>query len=572
MSLNVTQTISSPLVSRTLSQKTLNSSTQPLSESHCWSICRDRFKYVVVWIGISQYFLLILYSIMVNFSYLHPVTCFKEMFSLAYLALISLIGFHEFFKLKARLEEKVYHPTKASKFIKSFKSESTIFLFNFFIGLFTSLLFLNRLTEDFTSFAIKTEEKQLLNEKFIYILFNGAFIRCYFNLKRLNTDKSFTFPIIYQSKFLQLRRLLVTVLKSSFAKTLFPSIHYFGFHIIFSGSYCYLLRRLFALNDMSVLEGLATVVDLRLFAFSWILASLIWSYMEIINSITNIYATEPMQFPIEGTNILTLSEALALSKVQITQQLAAQDLFALADHPNNYRRNQFYALSNPGGHPHNWKSLVQKSLAIVNNLTEDLKKIIDSASKNRNINNNIGLHQPIYQFYENKRLVREHNEFSGIRSLAFSPLQVEPVTVDKKSSIIKAVKLKLLSNKFIFYFFGENDSAKLNFIINQNAQIVIWITQGISAIIARSIKEDKYGIIQQDIKQVLKSLLKLKTILDKVGTVTVVAKDRELIALKSAVRRSLYRITSEFSGYFDDLMLDAEDIQSLHPFVTYKEL
>lgn len=516
--------------------------------------------------------LFMLYSVVVNFTYLHPLAWFTEMFSLAYLPLMVVIGLHEYFKLKSVLEEKVYYRTKISKYIKSFTHESLIFLLNFFIGLFTSLLFIKRLNEDFTTLAIKTDEERLLNEKFIYVLFNGAFIRCYFYFKRKDFDEGFTFPIIHQSKLMQLRRQLVTVLKSSFVKTLFPSIHYFGFHVIFGGSYCYLLRRILALNGTSILGSLATIVDIRLLVCSWIHSALVWSYMELMNNVVNIYATQPKQFPIEGTNTLTLTEALSMSKFQIMQQLAAQDLYLLADNPNNLRRKQFYTLSNPGGHPHNWKNLVQKSLEIIKHFTDELKKTIDSASKGSNINNNIGFNQPIHQFYESKRLVRESNVFSGIRSLASSPLKAEPAPIEKKSNVAIAVKERLLTNRFIFHFFGENDSAKLNFLLNRNSQTIMWITQGISAVIARSIKEDSYGVVQHDIKQILKSLIKLKTLLDKVGIVTIVAKDREFLALKAAVRRSLYRIASEFSGYFEDLLLDAEDVRALHSFVNYKEL
>ena len=574
MALGSVPTTSSPiLVARNISQGQTSSTVSNI-EGECWRICLDRFKYIIPWIWITQYLLLMLYSIMVNFTYLHPISWFKEIFSLTNLILVALVLLYEYIRLKTTLEEKVYYSTKISKFIKSFTRESSLFLLNLAIGLFTSVLFIRRLNEHFNTFATKGHEKQLLNEKFIFILFNGAFIRCYFYLRKLNVDETFTFPIIHQSKLLQLRRQFVTVLKSSFISALFPTIHYFGFHIVFGGSYCYLMSRMLGLNDSSILGSIVTIIDPRVIAFSWVQSAFVWSYMELMHNIVNIYMTEPKQLPIEATSTMNLSDVLTLSKWQIVQQLAAQDLYLLADNPNNNRRRQVYTLSNPGGHPHNWKNLVQKSLDIIDNFTEELKKTIDLASKNRNINNNVSrnMYQPVHQFYESKRIVRLHNDFTGIRSLASSPLNLEPPPIEKKASIVNAMKQTLISNRFIFYFFGENDTAKLNFILNQNCQTVAWITQGISAIIARSIKEDSYGVVHHDIKKVLKSLIKLKTVLDKVGTVTIVAKDRELLALKAAVRRSMYRIVAEFSEFFEDLMLDSEDVRNLHTFITYKEL
>lgn len=120
--------------------------------------------------------------------------------------------------------------------------------------------------------------------------------------------------------------------------------------------------------------------------------------------------------------------------------------------------------------------------------------------------------------------------------------------------------------------FGEEESAKLNFLLSKNSQIVIWLTQGISALVARSLEEDSYGVVQFDIKIILKSLIKLRAALEKVSAINTIAKDRNLYALKSAVRRSIYRITTNFSKYFDDLMVDGEDLRALHGFITFKEL
>lgn len=559
-----------------ISKSTPHQAPMPVSSSsdrECWDVCRERFKYVAVWTGVAQYLLLMLFSVIVNVTYLNPISWLKEI-SISLLVLVASAGLHEYIKLKFALEEKIYHPTRISKFIKSFTHESLIFLLNVFIGLFTSLLFMKRLSLDFTAFSIKTEEKSMLNEKFIFILFNGVFIRCFFHFKRPIIDDTFTFPVVHQSKFLQLRRQFITVLKSSMLKTLLPTIHYFVIHVVFGGFYCYLLRRTFGFNDTTILRSLATVVDVRLLAFSWVQSALLWSFMELMNNIVNIYATYPKQFPTVGSNTLTISDALGLSKFHFIQQLAAQDLYMLADSPNSSRRNQFYALSNPGGHPHNWKNLVEKSLEIINNFSAELKKTIESTNKSRSINNNIGYNtnQPYLQFFESKRLIREHNEFSGIRSLSTTSLKLEPAPIEKQSNLAEALKQRLLSNRLIFYFFGENESAKLNFLLNRNSQTIVWIGQGISAIISRSLTEDSYGVVQQDIKQILKSFIKLKILLDKVGVVTIVAKDREFVALKAALRRSLYRITSEFSGFFEDLLLDPEDVRALHSFVAYKEL
>lgn len=574
MSLNVTQTISSPLqaprVTSTAQPPSLNQPSE--SERELKSICRDRFKNVIILSIAIQSLLLMIYSILLNIGFLHPVTWVKEFVSTLCTPLMLVIVIHGYFTLKPFLQQNVYHPTRLSKFIKSFAHESSMLFLNFFIGFFTALLFIRYLNEDFKTFTIKSDTKKYLNEKYAFLILNGAFIRCYFYLKR--SSEHITFNMIHQSKFVQLRRQIVTVLKASFIKTLLPTFHFLIFYMIFGSCFSYSLRRVFLLSveDSTILESFTTVINPRLLVYSWILSSLLWSNMELMQKITNIFATEPKQFPIDGAS--GLAEALSSTKFSITQQLAAQDLYLLADNPNNARRKQFYALSNPGGHPHNWKHLVKKSLGIIDSFSEELKKTFEAISKSVN-NNSIGMNmnQPIYQFYEHKRKAREYNGINGIRSMTSELSSMEPtVTAEGKPNLIAILKQKLLRNRFVFYFLGETETVKLNFLLEQHSQVIVWVTQGVAAIIARSIKEDSYGVVQHDIKLIIKSFIKLKVLLDKVGTVNTIAKDRNFLTLKAAIRRSLYRITADFSRFFDDLLLDPEDIRALHAFVTYKEL
>lgn len=571
MSLNSAQILSSPQPAQRAVATANDDQTRP-EEMECWKICRDRFKYVILLSIFIQYLLLMIYSILLNYSFLHPYTWAKEMFVVLCSPMMLATVVHGYFNLKPLIDEKVYQPTRFSKFVKSFGHESSIFFLNFFIGLFTSLLFVRYLNDDFKSLTLRTEEKKFLNERFAFLIFNGAFIRCYLYFKRRDFEQSISFPLIHQSKFLQVRRQIITVIKSSFVKSLLPTIHFVGFYIIFGGSFSFMLRPVFGLQaqESSMIERFTFILNMRLLIYSWIFSSLIWSNMELMGNIINIFASQPKQFPIEGSGQLTLTEALSITKFQITQQLAAQDLNTLSESPNNIRRKQFYALSNPGGHPHNWKHLIQKSLEIINKFTDELKQTVELQKPT--VNNNIN--QSFYNFYESKRLAREYNEFSGIRSLATASLKYEPASIEKQSDVITAAKKRLLANRFIFYCFGEDDGAKLNFLLSKNTQPIIWIVQGITALIARSLDEDSYGVVQHDIKQVLKSIIKLKNLLDKVGAVNApsVTRDKNFLSMKAAVRRSLYRVSVEFSRYFDDLLLDPEDIRSLHSFVTFREL
>lgn len=578
MSFNVTQTISSPQISsRTLTTTASPSNfNQPSEhERECWIVCRSRFKCVILLSVPVNFFMLMVYSLVMNVSLLNPLNWVREFFTFPVLLLMLAVVIHGYFTLKDLLQEKIFYATRISKFIKRFHQDSIMLTLNILLGIFTAVMFIRYLGDNFKTFTLLEEKKKFLNEKFTFLILNGAFIRCYFYFKQ--RDDSLNFPMVYQSRALELKRQIITVLKASFYNSLLPTCHFLGFYTIFGSFYCHTLQKIpfMGIEDTTIIGVIATVFNPRLVIYSWILSSLIWSNMEIMSRIVHLYATAPKQFPIGGSSF-TLADALTMSKFRIAQQLAAQDLYLLADNPSNVRRKQFYELSVPGGHPHNWKHLVQKTVEIIDLFTNELKMTVESISKIQSTSNSEieNAYKATYQFFEGKRLAREFNNFNGIRSLASNaPLHMQPMSTEKQpSSIIDDVKKRLLQNKFVFFFLGTNEYAKLNFLMVQNAQTISWITQGISGIIVRSIQEDSYGVVQHDIKLITKSFIKLKNMLDKCGTVSSVAKDRHFLAMKSAVRRSLYRVVEKFSRFFDDLLMDPEDVRALHAFVTYKEL
>lgn len=234
-----------------------------------------------------------------------------------------------------------------------------------------------------------------------------------------------------------------------------------------------------------------------------------------------------------------------------------------------------YSIKFIGSHPHNWKQLVKITLTLIDKFTADLLTNVDYIAKNRRNDSTLNiLNHPVQKFYEHKLSTRDHNQINRIRSLTTaSPTKpLIPSEDEKRSKILMAVKEKLLRNKLFAFLFGEQESGKLNFLLSQNAQVIVWLMQGISALVARSLDEDNYGVVQYDVKAILKSFIKLKAALEKVSAINTIAKDRNLYALKAAIRRSLYRITTSFSPYFEDMLIDAEDVRALHGFIIFKEL
>lgn len=282
-----------------------------------------------------------------NFGYLNPVKWAKEIFSILMspLSLVNVI--YGVCTLNKLLKEKVYCPTRISKFMKGFGHESLIAMLNLFTGLFTARLFMRCLSEEYKLLTNKTNE---LNESYSFLLLAGVFMRFYFYLNQKN-GKGLEFTMIYQSKMQQLRKEFILTLKSSFIKSFMPTMQFIGFYMIFGSSFAFFLRKIFFL-EVSEKSGLWSnfliLWDLKLIIYAWLLASLILCNIQLATRLINIFATQPMQFSVANLQNLTITKALEISKFEITQQLAAQDLFMLADSANGLRRKEYYALSVPG--------------------------------------------------------------------------------------------------------------------------------------------------------------------------------------------------------------------------------
>ncbi len=417
----------------------------------------------------------------------------------------------------------------------------------------------------------------------MFLLLNGCFTGIFYFFKMRNPNQLIVFQTIHQAIFYQLREEIRQVIHNSTLKS-------FVMVLYFAGIYCLLSKWILSvfgsllnveLQNESYFEHLWEIFDLRLLVYSWVLSSQILSNMQLMTQITTILSTEPHEFDIEFKGDLTLTDALSVEKYQVTQSLAALDFFLLSDSVNSHRRKQFYALSVPGGHPNNWKQLVNQCLLLIDKFSENLEASLKGVTIKNNNTNRINFNKPITSSEMSEKLfTRQYNERFGIRSMgADSSLDSskQVASCPEESTILQKInsfKKYLFDYSAISFFFGEPKNAKLCFLLIQQSQIIIWVTQGLASLVDHSIDEDSYGVVQNDIKRILKSYLKLKTVLDKIVAINVGVKkiDWNYLAIRNAVKRSIYKFVLKFSRYFDDLMIEPEDVRALQNFVNFKEL
>lgn len=475
-----------------------------------------------------------------------------------------------------------------SIFSRSSITQSILLVVNCVVGFLTAWLYTRFLRDDYrVMFLPKADGGSILNEKYLFLLLGGTFAGVYYFIRNQSEKLILSFPVIQQPRYLQIRAHLYSVIYRSLFKSFVPTLTYVSFYYTFNCFYFrYKLANMFqsvSLADESSLGALYSVLmDVRLILYCWILSSQILSNMNLMQVLFHIFLTEYRKFPVEKSTLandsqVTLVEALACEKIPIIQQLAALDLFTIAESCDPSRRARLYALSVPGGHPYNWRLVSGECIRLIKDYTGQLAKSIEGATLKPVPD--VAKLRPTASMDAEKLLMKQYNESFGIRSLSTSALPAES-NPKQPDVICKAVdrRLDALRESIrnipgIYYLFGEPKTAKTCHLLATQSQQIVWIAQALASLAAHSIREDQFGVVQNDLPLVIRTLLQLKQVVDKVGSIQLDVKkiDRNYVALKAATKRSLYRIAAAFADYLNDIVLEPNDVKALQGFVNYRE-
>lgn len=245
-----------------------------------------------------------------------------------------------------------------------------------------------------------------------------------------------------------------------------------------------------------------------------------------------------------------------------------------------------------GGHPYNWNQLSGQCLSIINAFIEDLATSVKNISTMKSAPLFCQTDKPTATEAAEKILLRQYNETYGIRRMVADPMASSSTAPSGGVSSSAPTAVQRINEQFehiskqfeqalntafhtipgVFYMFGEPDGARTAFLLS-NSQMIVWLIQGLAGICSDSLVEDKYGVVQVALPQIIRALMKLKGELDKLNNVNLNGKklDRNLMTLKNSVRRSLYKIVSVFGDYMRDLFDDPLEIRSIQCFMSYQE-
>lgn len=513
----------------------------------------------------------------------------------------------------------------------------TTWLYSRFLSEDYHSLFLSRSecsTDDY-----KLNSSQIcVNEKNLIISLYGSLVALWYCWKKDPSNESCEFPIIHQSKYLRVRSFLYSVLWTTLIQVFVPVVvsHVF-YSLIGRLPFQWFLNRWFSVEF--VFSGNVHVYDVKLLVIIWILSTHILSNLHLMAFLFQVFLTQPKVFPIEGRLSdtvfnkqqiaeVTLVQALANSKIPIVRQLAALDLYTLSEYGDLYkRRQQIFALSLPGGHPYNWNALSSQCMSLINEFNSELRSAVNNLKNGPQIklNNNAlpnqmkyihtfqsNLPAPVSEFRSStptsatemaeKIRNRQYNESCGIRNMLTS---IPPVENEQLLSPIKPVSdpcvrfnhtLFILQEKIqnvrtaifnmpgIRFLFGENEMAQLQALLTiSKADEMAWIVQGLSSIAVHSIHEDRYGVVQMNLPEIITTLLQLRESINQlppslfnVNTISPYlrsfqSKPSGAILLRNAIKRSLYNICITFNEYLPDLVTNSNDLRILQHYIDFLE-
>uniref|UniRef100_A0A182W3L3 Nucleoporin NDC1 n=1 Tax=Anopheles minimus TaxID=112268 RepID=A0A182W3L3_9DIPT len=564
-------------------------------------ICTERFILSICYSLLQQYLLVTIFLLFINFNILHPISWIIGTVRLlvsfypwiASFPLAIAVTVHGIVLAKSCLLESRYHSTYFLKFYRNLIQRSVLLLTYQTIGCLTAWLYTRFLRDEYRLLFLPgvQDETVLLNDRLVYLLMSGVFGGSYYFVREQPNPGAVDFPIILLPKVAQYWNNLSSVLTQSMRKSVVGMFIYMSVYYTFSCLFRQKLASLFGVGlqgDSTLYCFCNIVMDVRLLVYTWLFSALILSNIHLMHVLFRIFLTEPQNFSLETSIFQTndeplLADALAYKQIPIVQQMAAEDLFAIAEAQDNIRRKQLFALTVPGGHPNNWRKVYEVCMKLIGDFTQELDQSIDGIEPKPSPPMVLmgGVLRPTASMDKEHFMKKQYNQNFGIRSLSTPTLvasngkaehhaNARGKAVDKVISVARMVE-RVPGYDFLFI---ESKSSKSYYLLSIQSQLIVKVTQSLVAIASRSLAEDTYGVLQNDLPCIAHTLLKLKKVVDKIGSINLDVKrvDRNYIALKGAVKKSLYRFTTAFGPYLKHLVIEPEDIKTLQAFVNFREV
>ncbi|KAJ8961639.1 hypothetical protein NQ314_005891 [Rhamnusium bicolor] len=537
-----------------------------------------KLYYSVVCSVLSQLVLLQIYVFLSNFNILHPVEWVLQTLNtftslstwLFVIPFVTVIFAQSVICAKDYVFKSSYCSTRFQKFISVFSLHNLVLLvLNIIVGTTLIWLFLSLGCGRYQNMTYECKGRNYcLNEGTFFLILSGFWTGLYYFVKVYISEKHLSFPVIHQRRLFQLKAKILPLLKESITLSLWPTMYFAVLYCLWGNNIKEGFDASFGLLKEE--NGMGFFIYLYL----WMFGTIYYFNMSLMRFFFNLFLTEPVEFPLlkEHSDSLCLQDSINMSNLPIVQNLACLDLYNLAQW-SKFRRQVFFTLSQPGGHPHNWNSLVENVLKLFNEYTELLNKSTENTETIKPLVPPIAI-QNSFQSPDRYRNLRNMTLLPDTGMLDIVDITHEPLPgFALPETVIEKLKQKFL-NIFsvvkvvlgINFLFGELPQANIQKCL-ANGYIIIWTSQGISDLACASIVEDRFGIVQKDLPGIITTLVHLKQSLDKLNKVPALTRKiagyddfnyKMKRAITMAVKRSLFNIYRTFGSYLNDFPLSKD--------------
>ncbi|KAH8409811.1 hypothetical protein KR222_008638 [Zaprionus bogoriensis] len=543
-----------------------------------------------------QFLLLTYFLLFVNFELLHPLAWLAGTLRLVcswytWFASIPLMGAVVLYGMtlsQQHLAERSYCATRY-RWLLQHGPRTLLFLgAHLLLGYLTAWLYTGYLHSDYSHLVYSCYGQQCLSSYHVFLLGMGLVAGGhYFATMHMRQQVSIEYAIVERSRFEKLRELGYATLLQAPIKSLLPTLGYALAYCLGGGVVRSRLCQLLGVQaDERLLGPLDVAGSGRLLLYAWLLTTHIWSNMQLMDRCYAMLLAEDLPLVLAASKRLQpatqtqterrqlpLVSCLALLNVHVVQCLAAHFLYKQATRRQSPTRAEIFQLTEPGNRPANWRALCDQCLSIIDGFSEDLSDSLRQLSVLKDSTEPALLAEKV--------LLRQYNQLHGIRAAMSPPRYMpEPVQAQEQQRVRHvpnwcerssqqlrdSLQRQLRRIPGLVYFFAEAEGAKTRFLL-QHALPVAWLTQALAQICVASLREDRYGVVQDDLARIIGSLQRLNGELDKLANSLPTAGSANYRQLRCAVRRSLYHICSAFYDYLGELMPAGEQLQQLYAFV-----
>jgi len=225
---------------------------------------------------------------------------------------------------------------------------------------------------------------------------------------------------------------------------------------------------------------------------------------------------------------------------KIVKSLALYDLYQ-ATIKDAKRRKEIFSLSFAGNVPQSWKIIFNYCMNNIKSTIEDMTDSVKHVSPVLTYRRNV----------PNARLLKLNGIGSGRRD-------EKNVTEPKETfSFLKRIRIYR-------YFFGQLDKEKSL----EEFETTVWCCYILSNLAVVSLKEDDYGVVREQLGDIVSAILDLKNQLELQRRQVNLHKTKKLEYLQTHVKTCTILLALNFSMYADDIGLDETQLNSFKKIIT----